>query len=397
MKSKTDEATEKAFYHALNFFKSNDRGVDNQRACVQQLMEITGFDFDTCLKIQNPILDFYMQVDMRNIGGSVIENNLQMVTQTIRNHLLNIQTNYSQKTFDQKSSNSILSCKDIIEKTTNPPHGNLLSDVRIIDISKSHVKNEDIGVLVQHLQYQGLNLNKFDASNNLLGYGAVENLFYTFSLSRSNTALYNIKFINLSNNQIGDDGAKYIASHLGNGQHPNLRYLDVSGNHITTNGGALFIEAMEAKPHQEIVIKTHDNTSSKTVWQYLKQAFNYFADTHHKENTETDKKWVGLYGDDEWAVCKKYLQAASIVIGAGFVKKSVDSKLILLSSKIPSLKGKMLAFSGIFLQIVKEDYKDLMTTDLLQCIAVINSKSLIDIKDYTTEIIGTTSDDFIFE
>ena len=123
--------------------------------------------------------------------------------------------------------------KNIIETTTNAPHGNLLSDVRIIDISKSNIKNEDIGVLVQHLQYQRLNLDKFDVSNNSIGYGAVENLFYTFSLSRSNTALYNIKFINLSNNQIGDDGAKYIASHLGNGQHPNLRCLDVSGNNLS--------------------------------------------------------------------------------------------------------------------------------------------------------------------
>jgi predicted nuclease of restriction endonuclease-like (RecB) superfamily len=119
MKSKTDEITEKAFYHALNFFKSNDRGVDNQRVCIQQLMEITGFDFDTCLKIQNPVLSLYMAIDTMSIGQSVIESNIQMVTQTIRNHLLDVQINYSQKTFDQKSSNSILSCKDIIEKTTN--------------------------------------------------------------------------------------------------------------------------------------------------------------------------------------------------------------------------------------------------------------------------------------
>jgi hypothetical protein len=28
MKSKTDELTEKAFYHAMNFFKHNDRGVE---------------------------------------------------------------------------------------------------------------------------------------------------------------------------------------------------------------------------------------------------------------------------------------------------------------------------------------------------------------------------------
>ena len=39
--------------------------------------------------------------------------------------------------------------------------------------------------------------------------------------------------MNLSNNQIGDDGVKYIASHLSAGLHPNLRCLDVSGNNLS--------------------------------------------------------------------------------------------------------------------------------------------------------------------
>ena len=201
----------------------------------------------------------------------------------------------------------------------------------------------------------------------------------------------------MSNNQIGDDGAKYIASHLSAGLHPNLRCLDVSGNQITVNGGISFIEAMEARPDQEIAIKTHNTESSKGVWQFLKKAFTYYADKHHKENTEVEKAWVAVYGDDEWAVCRKYLQATSMVIAAGFVKKSIDSKFLSISSKIPHKYAKILGFGGMFLQIVKEDYKDLITTDLLQCIAVINSKSLTDINDYTTEMIGTTSDDFIFE
>ena len=131
--------------------------------------------------------------------------------------------------------------------------------------------------------------------------------------------------------------------------------------------------------------------------QFLKKAFTYYADKHHKENTEVEKAWVAVYGDDEWAVCRKYLQATSMVIAAGFVKKSIDSKFLSISSKIPHKYAKILGFGGMFLQIVKEDYKDLITTDLLQCIAVINSKSLTDINDYTTEMIGTTSDDFIFE
>jgi hypothetical protein len=296
------------------------------------------------------------------------------------------------------SALSNVTYKYIIEKTTNAAHGNLLSDVRIIDISKSNIKNEDIGVLVQHLQYQGLNLDKFDVSNNLLGYGAVESLFYTFSLSRSNTALYNIKFMNLSNNYIGDDGAKYIASHLSNGQHPNLKALDLSGNQITINGGVLFIEAMEARPYQEIVIKTHDNASSKTTWQFLKQAFNYFADEHHKQSNKAEKAWVALYGDDEWAVCRKFLVETGLIISAGIISKGMSPKTATSLLKVKEYIPKLKITSGIFLQVVKEETKNIFfTSDFMQCLGVINSKSLMDIDDYTKQMIGTTSDDFIFE
>ena len=106
---------------------------------------------------------------------------------------------------------------------------------------------------------------------------------------------------------------------------------------------------------------------------------------------------MAVYGDDEWAVCRKYLQATSMVIAAGFVKKSNDSKVFSILSKSENKYAKIISNMSIFLQIVKEEYKDIVTTDLLQCIAVINSKSFIDIDDYTKEIIGATSDDFIFE
>ena len=100
MKSKTEELIEKAFHHAMNFFKSNHRGLDNQSLCLKQLMELTGFDLETCRKIQNPVLSLYMAIDTMNIGQSVIENNMRMVTQTIHNHLLSLQPS---KIFNEQS------------------------------------------------------------------------------------------------------------------------------------------------------------------------------------------------------------------------------------------------------------------------------------------------------
>jgi len=361
MKSKIDELAEKAFYHALNYFEANDRGVDHQRLCIQQLMEITGFDFDICLnKIQNPILSLLMARDTIGIGESVIKNNLQMVTQSIHNHLSNVQINYYQKTFDQKSSNSILSCKDIIEKTTNAPHGNLLSDVRIIDISKSNVKNEDIGVLVQYLQYQRLNLDKFDVSNNLLGYGAVENLFYTFRLG-SPTATYNIKYMNLSNNQIGDDGAKYISSHLSAGLHPNLRCLDVSGNPTTEKSYVHFAESFKSDTVKEMVVILKIANTLPEIKEFFSKGFKYYINEINKyvSNFPTDKIRSNL-DVDKWKECKELGVNVGDSMIEGFVKGGIITK---------SIQG------GLFSAVKEAVIDNILTPEALYC--YIDTKELV--------------------
>lgn len=165
---------------------------------------------------------------------------------------------------------------NIIEKTKNPQHGNILSEERIINLSNALLKDEEIGVLVQHLKYQALELDIFNFSNNNLGYASVENLFYTFRLG-SPTAYYNIKCINLSNNVIGDDGAKYIASHLESGLHPNLKALDLSENKITDLGHRYLANALNSAKVQSIIIRLKLFSYSKqhnidTLQHFLKLA-----------------------------------------------------------------------------------------------------------------------------
>ena len=48
-----------------------------------------------------------MAVDTIGIGQYVVESNIRMVTQTIRNHLLDVQINHSQKSIIRNSFKSI--------------------------------------------------------------------------------------------------------------------------------------------------------------------------------------------------------------------------------------------------------------------------------------------------
>jgi hypothetical protein len=354
MKSKTDELTEKAFYHAMNFFKSNDRGVDNQRLCFQQLMEITGFDFDTCLKIQNPILDFYMQVDMRNIGQSVIENNLQMVTQNIRNHLLNIQINHIQKPVVSSSFKSIAPhdysgasqedidkhfvtaydnsnkrldingflkkgdlaiCRTVkhLEYLTKSKDKHVLSEKKHLNFSFNLMNDESVSYLASFLHWQELNLTQLNLGYNRISNVGIESLFYNLR-NAPDVRTHNIQYINFSNNNVGDYGADYITQSLISGRYPNLRYLDVSGNQITDDGQGAFVKAMKNPEVKNFIVIVD------TV-QKLKEQYNFVFGSKEEritayKNLIAKGKEKGTY-DEAMVVDKSWLGQVKDIYNQG--------------------------------------------------------------------------------
>ena len=266
---------------------------------------------------------------------------------------------YSDKTPSQKPT-GINALKDIITKTSNAQHGLLLSGEKVIDMSKGSIRNEDIGVLVQHLQYQMLNLDKFDVSNNLLGYGAVENLFYTFRLG-SPTATYNIKYMNLSNNYIGDDGAKYIASHLSNGLHPNLRCLDVSGNPITEKSYVHFAESFKSESVKEMVVILKIANTLPEIREFFSKGFKYYIDQIDKyvSNFPTNKirSNVDAY---KWKECKELGVNVGDSMIDGFVKGGIITK---------SIQG------ALFLAVKEAVIDNILTPEALYC--YIDTKELV--------------------
>jgi hypothetical protein len=120
--------------------------------------------------------------------------------------------------------------------------------------------DKDAGNLFYVLRDFNFNLDIINLSNNKLGNVAVESMIYGITCANYQT-LYNpsnwqpyqstiktvqsVVNINLSNNQIGDDGAKLLAHYLANGTLPHLKSLDVSGNQITLTGEGYFAKAMQ--------------------------------------------------------------------------------------------------------------------------------------------------------
>ena len=63
-----------------------------------------------------------------------------------------------------------ISFKSIMDRTSSPAHGYLVPD-KTINLRNNNLTDSEIAVLVGNLQYQRLDLDVFDVSNNKIGFG----------------------------------------------------------------------------------------------------------------------------------------------------------------------------------------------------------------------------------
>lgn len=153
-------------------------------------------------------------------------------------------------------------CRDYSEK----PQVNkeVLSAVRKIDREDNaksvnfvlfhdcYLNDDDMYWLSATFNYhgpKGLAVNTVDLSNNCLTLVRDPNLTYVdlpfFSFNSPYNTPRNILRLDLSNNQIGDAGAKVVADGLANGVFPITKQINLSGNKITDKGTVTIAEALK--------------------------------------------------------------------------------------------------------------------------------------------------------
>jgi hypothetical protein len=189
-------------------------------------------------------------------------------------------------------------------------------------------------------------------SNNKIGFGGVENLFYGLRFDNTYAGRY-IVTMNFSNNQIGDDGAKYMADSLEMGRFPHLKSLDVSGNNITAAGEGCFVNSLESLKAQEIAIILRKITDTgkeaiKVALDFTLKGLKYAVQQFANEQWELDKIKIDGCG------------GMGVNIGKGFIAGLI---------KCAPLE----APQAIFLCSLKEGVvHGLFEKETLQCIGDIN-------------------------
>jgi len=205
-----------------------------------------------------------------------------------------------------------ISFKSIMDRTSSPAHGYLVPD-KTINLRNNSLTDSEIAVLVGNLQYQRLDLDVFDVSNNKIGFGGVENLFYGLRFDNTLAGRY-IVTMNFSNNLIGDDGAKYMADSLAMGRFPNLKSLDVPGNQITATGYGYLAKGLEVVSQDLKIVFEAVKGFSKDALKASMKSMLFIAKNNGISTKET------LTTGETIEHCKNGIANVGLNISVGYLK-----------------------------------------------------------------------------
>lgn len=164
---------------------------------------------------------------------------------------------YSEK---PQVNKEMLSAVRMIDSKNNP------KAVNFILFHDCYLNDDDMYWLtsVFNTHKRNIAVNTIDLSNNCISLTPTKNMpFFSFNYPFYTT--WNVLRLDLSNNNIGDDGAKCIADGLAKGFFPITKQVNLSGNKITETGKGFIIKAIDKINHGiSVTLETIQNASKET-------------------------------------------------------------------------------------------------------------------------------------
>jgi hypothetical protein len=308
-----DSKVKNAFDYAVNFYNTHDRSLYNQQFCIDEMVRITGFDMATCYKIVTPILQFHFMNETINIGNEVIQQQLNMVTENIRNHLLTVQPTMqpdtvqavpnmpqvpqvpasesinsrhggkvvgtSQVGVDQEGT-SLAVNKAISDAKAFPNYNNSynsLGDTRAINLASSGVKDSDLSKFCAVINSYTFNLEALYLNNNAIGNNGIAELIPAIKGSKytkyrqfeNGQSVYpprivaeDLRFLNY---KYDPSNPKFITQ--------NVVFLNLCNNNIGDRGAKTIADALTSGELQSTKeIDLHGNSITRTGEGYFTKA-----------------------------------------------------------------------------------------------------------------------------
>ena len=187
--------------------------------------------------------------------------------------------------------------------------------------------------------------------------------------------LNNISNLNLSNNQIGDDGAKLLADSLLNGKFPHLKTLRLEGNKITDEGHGFLLDTLKSiEQGISIVFKKVSGFSKEA----LKGIMDGMLSIAQKNGISTKEV---LTTDETIEHCKKgtYNVVQNIAVGATTCTTPIGTVVDIYELNISSL----------FLDAVGVVYPPAKAVNMFFCMTEETAYSIVD-EDFANCLVGVT-------
>jgi len=194
-----------------------------------------------------------------------------------------------------------------------------------------------------------------------------------------NEKVTNLEYLNLSNNQITDEGASAIAEALESGKVNNLQTLDVSGNNITEVGEGYFVKALKSEAVNFIAITLESHAGRDAVVDFLKKGSSYYFKEFVKRfKNNIDTQYIKTDEDSAFMHCKEGVPKAVVGVTLGIAKCTNPIAKIINSLPQPGEKvpfvTKAVNKLGLFACVMSEEGDNIVTPDLVGCVAEIHEE-----------------------
>jgi len=137
-----------------------------------------------------------------------------------------------------------------------------------------------------------LNLCLFDLHKNNITHLGVHNFLHFFKGQ-------NIKEVNLSNNQIGDEGAKLLADSLVKGEMPKLKVLRLEDNKITDKGVSYYLDNLKKDQLSSTYVSfTSSKSTIDKIMEFFGKGARYYVSEYEKAQQSSKEADIAVNGKD---------------------------------------------------------------------------------------------------
>ena len=218
-----------------------------------------------------------------------------------------------------------------------------------------------------------LNLSLLDLHQNSIGAPGIYNFVHFFKGQ-------NIREVNLSNNQIGDDGAKLLADSLLNGRFPHLKTLRLEGNKITDEGVSYFIDGLKAdKLHNTSVSLTTSKSTIEKIMEFFGKGARYYVSEYEKAQQSSKEADIAVNGKDGFGHCVQVVRTAGIDFASAMAQKAIAAPPIVKKAMEQGHPYVKLIVGGALVGSALNDMKGaFLSEDFAYCMAWFNQEIIGD-------------------